>query len=88
MTKLSEKYRVIADLYAYLEAHPFDDLCNASHCTVIDDGDGIEIKESLYRELVASSNASKLLDAVAAHGIEVHRYDATGYVYDIDLADS
>jgi hypothetical protein len=87
MTKLSQKYRAIADLYAYLESRESDCQCADCHCTVIDDGDGIEIKESLYRELVSSS-ASKLLDAVIAHGIEVHRYDPTGYVYDIDLADS
>jgi hypothetical protein len=54
---------------------------------VIDNGDGIEIRENLYQELIASPSASKLLDAVTAHGIEVHRYDATGYVYDVDLPD-
>jgi hypothetical protein len=86
MTKQREKYRAIADLYTYLEAHPFDDLCNASHCTIIDDGDGIEIRDSLYCELVASSSASKLLDAVTAHGIEVLVCDAEGYRYEIDFS--
>jgi hypothetical protein len=86
MTKLSEKYRAIANLYAYLEARPFDDLCNATHCTLIDDGTGLEIKESLYQELVDKPGTSKLLSAVTAHGIEIHQYDETGcYVADFDL---
>ena len=86
--KLSEKYRAIANLYAYLESRESDCQCADCHCTVIDNGDGIEIRENLYQELSASSTASKLLDAVTAHGIEIHRFDKNGYLYDeygIDL---
>jgi len=87
MTKLSEKYRTIADLYAHLEARPAACDCANCHCEVIDNGDGIEIRENLYQELIASPSASKLLDAVTAHGIEVHRYNETGYVRDDDLSE-
>lgn len=64
--KLSEKYRALADLYAYLESQP--KICDGAdcHCSVIDDGDGIEIRENLYQELVASPSAKQLLDAVSA----------------------
>lgn len=87
MTKLSEKYRAIADLYAHLESRPSDCDCANCHCEVIDDGDGLEIADSLYRELSASSVSSQLLAAVEACGIEVHRYDETGYVGDDDLSE-
>ena len=80
MTKLSEKYRAIADLYAYLESRPSDCDCANCHCEVIDDGDGLEIRDSLYRELSASSVSSPLLAAVEAWGIEVYRYDENGYL--------
>lgn len=88
--KLSEKYRAIANLYAYLESRPSDCQCADCHCTVIDHGDGLEIRESLYQELVASCGTSKLLDAISACGIEIHRFDKNGYLYDtygIDLPD-
>jgi hypothetical protein len=80
MTKLSEKYRVIANLYAYLEARPSNCGCANCHCEVIDNSDGLEIRESLYQEMIASPGARQLLDAVAAHGIEIYRYDESGYL--------
>lgn len=73
-TKLSEKYRAIADLYAYLESRQTD-----CHCDLIDGGDGIEIRDSLYQELVASPAASKLIAAVEACGITVYPYDKSGH---------
>jgi hypothetical protein len=62
MTKLSEKYRAIANLYAYLEARPFDDLCSTKNCSIIDNSDGIEIRESLYQKMIASPGARQLLE--------------------------
>lgn len=79
MVKLSEKYRAIADLYAHLESRPSDCDCANCHCELIDGGDGIEIRDSLYQELVASSSASQLLAAVEGCGITVYRYDESGY---------
>lgn len=80
MTKLSKKYRDLANLYAYLESRSSDCDCANCHCEVIDGGDGLEIADSLYRELSASPKSSQLLAAVEACGIEVHRYDQTGYL--------
>lgn len=84
MPKLSEKYRAIADLYAYLELRSTDCancdcvVCGANcHFEVVDDGDGIEIADSLYRQLSASSVSNQLLAAVEACGIEIRQYDQT-----------
>lgn len=83
MTKLSEKYRAIANLYAYLESRPSDCDCADCHCEVIDNGDGIEIRESLYQELSASP-VSSLLAAVEACGIQLYRYDEGGSYVNVD----
>ena len=80
MTKLSEKYRAIANLYAYLESRPSDCQCANCHCEVIDDGDGLEIRDSLYRELSANPKASQLLAAVEACGMTIYPYDAALYI--------
>lgn len=85
MTKLSEKYRARADLYAYLESRPSDCDCADCHCTVIDDGDGLKNRENLHRELSASSVSSPLLAAGEACGIQIYRYTESGKVSDFEI---
>lgn len=69
----SERYRALADLLAYLEGHNPDE-----NYAVIDDGEGFEIAEFLYQELIASTEANALLDTVKTTGVTLYRYDTEG----------
>lgn len=70
--KRSEKYRAIADLFAYAEQKDWE----AFPVSLTDNGESIEVLDSLYQEL--ASNTSNLLDAVKTCGITIYRHDADG----------
>jgi hypothetical protein len=67
--KLSKRYRAIADLYAYLESRGLEDFC-----FVVDNGDALDIEESLYKQLSENSETKQLLYALIACDVAFYRY--------------